>query len=139
MDNDLKCIWDGINDEFFDCRLNAPSDIDWHLLSGADNLEAFGMYLPWPKSIAIDEQFRFDRGRCDAGDEAEMVKVKIVFCLVLHEMIHQSLHQKGEARFGKHGAEFVAEATPISARLGIAPPTELNAHRWPILGDTLAR
>lgn len=132
MDEDLKRIWDSFNDEFFDSQLNAPNDIDWHSLSGTENLEAFGMYMPRIKSIAIDEQFRFDNVRCDAGDEAELAKAEAACRLVLHEMIHQSLHQRGESRFGKHGAEFVAEATPISLKLGIAPPTERDAHRWPV-------
>lgn len=139
MDRELLKIWHNINDDYFDGRLCTITDIDWHPLSGNNNLNAFGIYLHRVKSIAIDERFKFDKAKCESQDEAELAKVEIVFRLVLHEMIHQWLHQKGIKRFGAHGDDFIAEATMLSEKLDIDPPAEHNAYCWPNLLPILAR
>ena len=118
MDRDLLDIWQTINKDCFGGRLRVVTDIDWHQLSGEDNLDAFGIYIPQVGSIAIDERFKFDKARCAARDEVELAKVEVAYRIVMHEMIHQALHQKEVDGFGGHGTEFVDEAAPIAAKLG---------------------
>lgn len=139
MNNELLAMWIEINDRFFDGNLNEINDIDWHALAGDENLNAFGIYMHKVGCIAIDQQFKFDPEGCKDGNETELAKAEIAYRLVLHEMIHQALHQKGIERFGKHGAEFVEQAIPIAAKLGTAQPTEESAYCWPNPAALMAR
>lgn len=131
MDGALLAMWRELNYRLFDGSLKEIVDIDWHALAGDDNLNAYGLFMHKVRCIAIDEQFRFDTAGVEAGVASEIAKKEISYLLVVHEMIHQALHEKGVERFGRHGAEFVEMATSITPKLGITAPTEMDAHRWP--------
>lgn len=132
-------MWIELNDRFFDGSLKEIIDVDWHALAGDENHNAYGIYMDKVRCIAIDEQFEFDPAGVEAGIETEIAKKEISYRLVLHEMIHQALHQKGVERFGGHGAEFVEQASSIAPKLGIAAPTKKDAHRWPNPAALIAR
>jgi hypothetical protein len=137
MDSRLFFLWRQLNDEFFDGELSPVSDVGWHPLSGAENLEAFGIYMHRHNAIALDGRFKPDSALYRAGDEAEEAKGEVAWRLLLHEMIHQAQYQRQLERPGGHGASFVAVATQIAEKLGEAPPTEATASRWPELGPLL--
>lgn len=132
MDEILLNIWHEHNRRFFDCALEPPREIAWQELSGEQGIGAHGIYLDKVKCIAIDERFRFDPEKTTT-DSAEKGKVAIVYGLVLHEMVHQALHQQGEENFGKHGDAFIKEASRIAEIAGgITPKGHEEAVRWPL-------
>ncbi len=54
---------------------------------------------------------------------------------MIHEMVHQALHQKNSPNPGGHGASFLAEAQRIAQQLGEKPPTAEDAHQWPLISS----
>jgi hypothetical protein len=137
MDDNLFSIWEDINTEYFAGELTPVRDIGWLPLSDeTEGIEAFGIYFS--KSHAIDERFEPDGDKIRAGDKTEEAKLEVAHRLVLHETVHQAQHQWKLSRPGGHGVSFVEVATPIATKLGIDPPTEANAGRWPELRPLLA-
>lgn len=138
-DDDLLAMWSDINTRLFASELNPLAEIAWLPLSDKDEgIEAFGIFFPKSNAMAIDERFKPDADKIRGGDEAEAAKLEVAYRLVIHEMIHQAQHQRKLPRPGGHGASFVAVATVVAQQLGVDPPTEATAGRWPDLGPLLA-
>jgi hypothetical protein len=135
MDKDLHGMWTDINRNFFAGELQPLAAIDWGEISGPASMEAYGRFIPKAKCIIIDEQFRFDKEAIRTGEkeeaEKEKNKVECAYRLLMHEMVHQALHQKEAAQPGQHGASFLAEADRISKLAGMECPTAENVDRWP--------
>jgi hypothetical protein len=138
MNADLLAMWGHINAKHFAGALTPVADIEWLPLSGEEGIEAFGIYFPRSNAIALDERFKPDAAAIRAGDETEEAKLEVAYRLLIHEMVHQAQHQRKLPRAGGHGPSFIEIATPIAEQLGIAPPTEAVAGRWPELGPLLA-
>jgi len=119
--------------------LTPVSDIDWLPLTGKEGIEAFGVYFHRANAIGIDERFKFDADAIRACDPKAEARLETTYRLVLHEMVHQAQYQKSLPRPGSHGPSFVAEATRIAGNLGVPPPTEGTAHRWPELAGILTQ
>jgi SprT-like family protein len=132
MDKHLQTMWEEINRDHFGEELKPLADIEWDELSGENGIGAHGRFFPKGNCIAIDEKFRFDEKAMKAGDQQELKKIKVAYCLVMHEMVHQLLHQRNDPKSGGHGESFLAEATRISKQMGVEPPTTENVHHWPL-------
>lgn len=139
MDQHLKGMWEAINQQFFGGELEALWAIDWGPISGPGTMEAFGRYIPQSKCIIIADRFQFDADKIRSGDKQEAAKAEIAYRLMLHEMIHQSLHQIKAPSPGQHREAFIAEAERIAVLLKVPPPlNEVDAARWPGIGGLMA-
>jgi len=139
MDEDLRRMWQEINEAHFDGQLEPLAAIDWGPISGDHGIDAFGVFFPSSKCIVIAERFRPDRDATPAGEESEKAKVEVAYRLLIHEMIHQALYQQNAPRPGGHGSSFVDEARRIADQLGGKQPTEEDACRWPDIAGILAQ
>jgi hypothetical protein len=140
MDEHLKSMWEDINKMFFDGKLKELLAIDWGAISGEGTMEAFGRYFQKSKCMIIADRFQFDAARVGAGDEKEGAKAEVAYRLMIHEMIHQALHQRRAPSPGKHRDAFIAEATRIAqCRKEQAPINEAEAARWPEIIGLLAQ
>lgn len=137
MDDQLERMWTTLNEELFGGKLAPLVAIDWGETSGANGISAHGKFIPRAKCIIIDEKFKFDEQKIRENDKKEEAKLEVAYCLLIHEMIHQSLHENGAQRPGQHGEAFLSEAQRIAARLGIAAPTD-DVSRWPVNVQLLA-
>lgn len=131
MDEDLLSMWSEINKECFSGELQRLAAIDWGEISGSEGIGAHGVFFPVSNCIVIDMKFRFDKEAIRAGDKKERIKLECAYRLLMHEMVHQSLHQKNAARPGRHDKSFLAEAERISKQIGLEAPTAENVHLWP--------
>ncbi|SOC89928.1 hypothetical protein SAMN05421890_4917 [Ensifer adhaerens] len=140
MPDILRSMWDDINAACFAGELTPPADISWQETGGENGIGAHGVYLPKPNAIAIDERFRPDIAAVKAKDPKEIGKLEIVYRLVIHEMIHQALHQRNAPTPGGHGASFCSEAERVAKLLAasgieVVTPTLDNAKYWPFGTD----
>lgn len=131
MDKLLESMWDELNNRHFEGQLEKLTAIGWGELSGPKGIGAHGKFIPRSKCIIIDEMFKFDPEAMKRKDPQEWGKFDIAQRLLLHEMVHQSLHQKKKPNPGGHGASFLEEAQRIAQSLGEKPPTADNVDRWP--------
>jgi hypothetical protein len=131
MDKDLLGMWTDINTNYFAGELQPLAAIDWGETSGSEGIGAHGVFFPKSNCIVIDKKFRFDEEAFRAGDKEEAEKVECAYRLLMHEMVHQALHQTKAPQPGRHGASFLAEAERISKQTGLEPPTAENVHPWP--------
>lgn len=131
MDKDLLSMWTEINQEYFAGELQPLAAINWEVTSGPEGIDAYGIFVAKSNCIIIDEKFRFDEAAIQAGDKKEEAKAEYAYRLLMHEMVHQALHQKNAPRPGGHGVSFLAEAERISKQMGIEAPTAANVHQWP--------
>lgn len=139
MNADLLAMWHDINDAHFAGRLTPPTDVDWHALTEpGESLEAFALYLPYARSIAVDARFQFDLALSAGGDERENAKIEVVYRLLIHEMLHQLQYETGAKGAGKHGQSFVLEAASVAQSMGEPPPTSSEADAWPDIRPFLA-
>lgn len=135
----LFSMWNHINVAHFGGILKPPAEIAWLPLSDdTEGIEAFGVYFAKSDAIAIDERFKPDLAKFEGGDQTEAAKVEIAYRLVVHEMIHQAAHRRQLPYPGGHGESFISVATSVALTLGIEPPTETSAGRWPELQPLLA-
>jgi hypothetical protein len=137
MTDILRSMWADINTRYFGGELTPPSDISWQEISGPNGIGAHGVYFDKVNAIAIDQKFRPDLAAVKAKDATEGEKLEIVYRLVLHEMIHQSLHEKHAPSPGGHGASFCSEAERVSKLLAengieVVKPTLENVRQWPL-------
>ena len=129
----LMDMWVSNNERFFGGKLKPPLEITWQELSGENGMGCHGVYFDKSNCIAIDEKFKFDPAMVELVED-EARKANIADCLVLHEMIHQAMHQNGEPKFGKHGEAFIREASRVALIAGgTAPTSREEAERWPLL------
>lgn len=133
MDKHLQTMWHEINKAHFDGQLQPLATIDWGKTSGPEGIGAHGKFFQKSKCIVIDEKFNFDEDALHAGDKAEAAKAEVAYRLMMHEMVHQALHQKKAPDPGGHGASFLAEAQRIAQQLGEKPPAAEDLHQWPLL------
>jgi hypothetical protein len=131
MDKHLHSMWTDINTRYFGGDLQPLAAIDWGEISGPKGIGAHGVFYPKSNCIVIDEKFRFDEAAIKASDKEEEEKLECAYRLLMHEMVHQALHQKKAPDPGKHDESFLAEAKRISTQAGFEPPTAENVHQWP--------
>lgn len=131
MDHHLECMWKTINDTLFGGKLLPLTTIDWGDTSGAGGIGAHGKFFPESRCIVIDEKVKFDEAKIREKDRVELAKAEVAYRLLIHEIIHQSLHQNGALLPGQHGEAFLAEAQRIAPLLGIEIPTD-KVDRWPL-------
>lgn len=137
MDAELLSMWREINLRHFAGELEEPTTIFWEPLTGGpDSLEAFAIYLPYARSIAIDSRFQFDPERIES-DETEGAKLEAAYRILIHEMIHQAQYQRKSPSPGGHGKSFIEIATPVAESLGLSAPTADDAPEWPDLRGLL--
>lgn len=132
MDKHLHGMWLDINEHYFDNQLIPLADIDYGELSGPDGIGAHGIYIGNGNCIIIDQLFKFDEEAVRKDVELEKNKLEIVYRLVLHEMLHQAVHQNAGRIIGGHGQEFLEEARRVAKLLAQPEPTEENVARWPL-------
>lgn len=138
MDEHLKSMWEDINERYFGGELEELWAIDWGPISGPGTMEAFGRYIPQSKCMIIADRFQFDAAKIQAGDEKEEAKLEVAYGLMVHEMIHQALHQKQASSPGQHQDAFIAEATRIAERLKVSAPIDkANSAQWPDIAGLL--
>lgn len=106
MDRRLQGMWEDINQRNFSGELESPGDIDWGEISGDNGISAHGVFFDKARAIAIDERFKFDEEATKAGDQEETRKAECAYRLLMHEMIHQVLHQRKAPQPGGHGSSF---------------------------------
>ncbi len=139
-DDLLLSMWTEINTLHFGGTLKPLAEIAWLPLSDEeDGIRAFGVYFALSNAIAIDERFKPDEAKAQAGDPTEDAKLEVAYRLLIHEMVHQAAHQRQLPRPGGHGASFIEVATPVAASLETEPPTAATAARWPDLMPLLAK
>ena len=139
MDPELSALWSNFNMQAFGGQLHPLSGIDYHVTSGADGIGAHGVYFHRSNAIAIDEKFRYDRAKVVARDQIETAKCDVVMMLLVHEMVHQALHQRQALKPGKHDDAFMAEAARISPLIGVdAPTSKTEAAGWPNIRPAVA-
>jgi len=137
MDDDLRRMWQEINEDHFAGDLKPLTSIDWAAISGEEGIGALGRFYPKSRCIAIDETFRFNREAIRAEDKIEEIKLEVAYRLLMHEMIHQALHEKKAPNPGGHGASFLEEARRIAQQLGEKTPAEEDARHWPLNAPTV--
>jgi hypothetical protein len=132
MDTELNALWSTFNTQVFGGELRPLSGIDYGVTSGEDGIGAHGVYFDKANAIVIDEKFRYDRAKVVAGDVIEGAKCEVVMMLLVHEMVHQALHQRQASKPGKHDEAFMAEAARISPLIRVeAPSSKREAEGWP--------
>jgi hypothetical protein len=131
MDSHLQSMWTEINQGYFGGELKPLAALDWDEISGENGIGAHGVFFSKSRCIVIDEKFKFDEEAVKEGNEEENRKVDHAYRLLMHEMVHQALHQRKADRPGGHGASFLAEAKRISEQMGQEAPTADNVKRWP--------
>lgn len=140
MNDILESMWQEINQIYFNNELQPLADIEWCETGGEHGIGAHGVYFPKSHAIAIDQRFKFEIQKLVVKNAESQVNADFNYRLMLHEMIHQSLHEKGVLDFGKHRSSFVEEAERIAKILKengieVDPPTADNAYRWPGLSS----
>jgi hypothetical protein len=131
MPERLNSMWEDINTRYFAGELEPLSCIFWDKLTADEGIGAHGFYEWRGRGIVIDDEFKFDDALVAAGDEKENAKMEAAYRLVLHEMIHQALHERGDPRFGKHEKPFLDEAIRIAEIMGMPPPALADVRQWP--------
>ncbi len=106
MDEDLRIMWETIDDPFFDGQLKSLAAIDWAETSGPEGDGAHGRYCLEEERIVIDDMFRFSRDSICMGDKAAEVNTEVAYILWIHGMFHQFLHQNMAPNPGGHGRSF---------------------------------
>lgn len=132
MDSELCSMWKDINDKCFGGELLPLADIDWGETSGKNGFRAHGFFSPKSRCIAIDQIFRFSADAIRSGDKTEEANAMIAYGLMMHEMVHQALHQRNVAQPNGHGDAFLEEAQRIAALTGESSPTAENVRSWPL-------
>jgi len=125
-------MWVEINKRYFDDQFTALAEIDYLILSGSDGIGAHGMYSGNGKCIIIDTLFKFDGEAVRSGNLEEQFKFDLVYGLMMHEMLHQSVHEKAGRIIGGHGPAFLEEAKRVASLLEEPAPTPENVARWPL-------
>jgi hypothetical protein len=97
----LHSMWEDINNRYFGGELK-PLAIGWGGISGPEGIGAHGKFIAASRCIIIDEKFRFDEVAIQNGSEEEERKCEQTYRLLIHEMIHQAVHQRTGAK-GGHG------------------------------------
>ena len=133
MNERLNSMWAEINKRFFNDELKPLALIDWDEIGGDEGLNAHGFYEKRGRGIYIDDEFEFDEDRVISGDAKEHAKVEASYLILLHEMIHQALHERGDPNFGQHQQPFLDEAVRIAAIMKVEPPTLDAVNQWPRL------
>jgi hypothetical protein len=90
----LRGMWEDIKQRYFGGELEPLAAIDWDEISGDNGIGAHGVFFNKSRCIVIDEKFRFVEEAIRAGDEEENRKVECAYRLLMHEMVHQALHQR---------------------------------------------
>ena len=127
-------MWRTINDAHFGGQLTPLATIDWAHTSGPEGIGAHGRYYPKSKCIVIDEKFKFAKDAIHSVNKAELSNAEIAYRLLMHEMVHQALHQNKASKPGGHGTAFLKEAQRIAGQLGEKLPTEGDVDKWPLTG-----
>lgn len=139
MDPELSALWSNFNTQAFGGELRPLSGIGYDVTSGEDGIGAHGVYFHKSNAIVIDEKFRYDRAKVLAGDLVEMAKCEVVMMLLVHEMVHQALHQRQALRPGKHDDAFMEEAARISPLIEVeGPSSKAEAEGWPDIRSAVA-
>lgn len=133
----LNSMWIDINERFFNNDLKPLSLIDWDELRGEEGIGAHGFYEKNGRGIFIDDEFKFDAELVRAGDKKETAKMDGAYLVLMHEMIHQAIHERGDPNFGKHHQSFLDEAVRIAAIMEVDPPTLAEVTQWPRLETAL--
>ncbi|MHC2531853.1 hypothetical protein [Bradyrhizobium diazoefficiens] len=132
MNERLESMWREINREFFGDELKPLAEIAFAETSGSGGIGAHGKFFDKSRCIAIDEKFKFDEEAIRGGSAEETNKVELAYRVLMHEMVHQALFERGAEKPGGHGEMFLAEAQRISKQMGEEPPTPENVVRWPL-------
>ena len=129
MDHQLESMWKTINTTLFEGKLSPLAAINWEETSGPNGIGAHGKFVPQSKCIMIDQKFRFDEG---AKSPKEIAKRMVALSLLVHEMVHHALHERGAPSPGQHGEAFMAEARRISKIMGGVEPSKEDLAQWPV-------
>lgn len=135
MSEALISLWKDLNKDFFQSNLKPVAEISWQEISGDEGIGAFGLYRHKSRIIIIDNKFQFDE-RLFETDEQERLKCECTFRILLHEMVHQSLHEQNSSNPGGHGEPFILEASRVAAILRsmghtVEEPSLKNSKTWP--------
>ena len=131
MDDLLLDMWTKINKEAFGGGLEQLAALSFETLSGQDGIGAHGRYVPQSRCMMIDARFEPDSTKANNGNKLELAKCYVTYLLLVHEMVHQSLHLKNAKQPGGHGDEFIVEASRVAEVLRLGAADKDNAARWP--------
>lgn len=150
----LRDIWESINKDYFDEKLNKIYSIGWHDFYEEDEKdedkvsEPWGMYNKRVNSISLSKKFikiesivkeldligknpALSRQQKEQEAEKLLPYTDLAYLLIVHEMVHQASVQFDGNACG-HGEIFVKHAKAFSDRNRDFPvPTTKNASSWP--------
>ncbi|MCP4120462.1 MAG: SprT family zinc-dependent metalloprotease [Bacteroidetes bacterium] len=139
MNEVLESLWIKINSDFFDGKLHPLAEIEWVELSGENGIGAHGRYVPQSMCIMIDSRFEPDKIKLRHKDKTEEAKLEVSYRLLVHEMVHQALHEKNAPNPGGHGKSFLEEAHRVSKILEVPPPNISECSSWPELRGLIVK
>jgi len=131
----LLQTWEKLNDALFNGALTMPKEVDW-----VPNLPAEARYYRTTNIIALNAsrystESLMQKHTSDqtVPTDEEFNKLRVILCLLAHEMVHQYIAQLGSGSI-KHDAEFVRIANSLPRTDDCAFPNcdIASAAHWPL-------